>query len=119
MKHLAFYNLLIIGLTLPTKILAAEDALNKSTLHNPLGTSDIRFVIGRIIRALLGFSGAIALLMFVLGGFYWLTSAGKPEQIKKGKDTLIWAVIGLVVIFSAYMLVGLVIDALQKGTVIG
>ncbi len=86
---------------------------------NPLKTSSLHIIIGRLIRALLGLSGAIALLMFVWGGFLWLTSRGEPAQVTKGKETLKWATIGLVVIFMAYMLVNAVIAALTQGTAIG
>lgn len=86
---------------------------------NPLQTSSLHVVIGRLIRALLGLSGAVALLMFVWGGFLWLTSRGETAQVTKGKDTLKWATIGLVVIFLAYVLVNAIITALTEGTAIG
>ena len=81
-------------------------------LTNPISTSDIPTLAGNIIQALLGIVGAVALLMVVYGGFLWLTSAGNPERIKKGKETLIWAVIGLAFIFSSYMLARFVFQAL-------
>ena len=85
-------------------------------LDNPLGETSIAVIIGNIIRSLLGITGALALLMFVYGGMLWLTSQGKPEQIKKGKDTFTWAIIGLVVIFTAYILVNVVIAGLTNAT---
>jgi hypothetical protein len=88
-----------------------------AALENPLGETDIRLIIGRIISALLGISGALALLMFVWGGMQWLTSGGNTDRIKKGKDTLVWAVIGLVVIFTSYAIVRAVITALSTGTI--
>lgn len=81
-------------------------------LQNPLGTISIPDLIGRIVNALLGISGALALLMFVWGGFLWLVSAGNESRVKQGKQTLTWATIGLVVIFSSYTLVRFVIRAL-------
>jgi len=87
------------------------------TLENPLVTSDIRVIIGRVIKALLGISGAVALLMFVWGGFQWLISGGSPDKIKKGKDTLLWAALGLVIIFTSYTIVTAVITAITSGTV--
>lgn len=86
-------------------------------LDNPLGETDIRLIIGRVISALLGISGAIALLMFVWGGMLWLTSGGNDTRIKKGKDTLLWATIGLVVIFTSYAIVRAIITALTTGSI--
>jgi len=50
--------------------------------------------------------------MFVYGGLIWLTSGGTPDKIKKGMDVLLWAAIGLVVIFASYTLVDFVFTAL-------
>jgi hypothetical protein len=49
--------------------------------------------------------GALALLMFLYGGIIWITSHGNPEKVKKGMEIFVAAVIGLVIVFSAYMLV--------------
>lgn len=90
----------------------------KIKLENPLGgsgagevTSPTR-LIGNIIKTILTIVGALALGMFVYGGFTWLTSAGSPEKVKKGKDILIWATIGLIVIFTSYTAVDFVLTAL-------
>ena len=73
-------------------------------------------VIGNIIQALLGITGALALLMFVWGGFQWLISGGSPERVKKGKDTLIWATLGIVIIITAYTLVYAIVSGLSTGS---
>lgn len=88
-----------------------------AALTNPLGTTDVRVIIGNIIQALLGITGSLALLMFVWGGFQWLISGGSPEKVKKGKDTLTWAAIGLVVIIMAYVMVSTVVSAITAGSV--
>jgi len=80
-------------------------------LKSPIGEVTGPELIGRIIKAVLGVVGALALAMFVFGGFTWLTSGGSPDKIKKGKDILMWAVIGLVVIFTSYTLVDFVLTA--------
>jgi len=49
--------------------------------------------------------GALALLFFIYGGFTLILSRGSTEQVKKGKDIMVAAVIGLVIVFGAYMLV--------------
>lgn len=91
----------------------------ESNLQNPLGKgATIEIVVGRIIHAFLGLSGVIALLMFVWGGFQWLMSRGDATKVKNGRDTMIWASLGLVVIFTSYMLVNAVVDALTTGSVL-
>ncbi len=87
-------------------------------LSDPLGistggASSIATVISRLIKFLLALSGSVALLMFVWGGFQYLWSAGDENKVKSGKSTLKNAMIGLVIIFSSYMLVTTLITALS------
>ena len=83
-------------------------------LDNPLGSIKTpQALIGRLINAVMGLIGSITLVMFIYGGFTWMTSAGSPEKVKKGRDILVWAVIGLVIVFSAYALVSLIINSVQ------
>ena len=91
---------------------AGTPTAGETKLTNPLGKVTPQVLIGKVINAILGMVGSIALLMFVYGGFLWLTAGGNPEQIKKGKDVLVWASIGLVVIFTSYALVHFIIKAL-------
>ena len=86
------------------------------TLFDPLGGASIPELIGRVIKAALGLSGSVALLMFIYGGFRWLTSGGSTKGIEAGKKTITWAVIGLVTIFAAYLAVDLIIRAITSGT---
>lgn len=58
-----------------------------------------------IVNYLFGIVGALALLFFIYGGFTLILSRGKSEQTEKGKEIIVAAVVGLVIVFSAYMLV--------------
>ena len=61
---------------------------------------------------ILGISGSVILLMFVYGGFLWVTSRGEAKRIEKGKDTVTQAVIGFAIIVLAYSMVNFLIAAL-------
>lgn len=87
------------------------------TLTNPLGESDPRVLIARIISGALSVTGSIALLMFVYGGLIWLVSMGKPDMIKKGKDILIWSVLGIIAITLAYVATDAIFKAVLTGNV--
>ena len=89
-----------------------SDTVRGDCIPNPLGTESVEELIGRIIKAILGVVGSLALLMFVYGGLTWMTASGNKEKVEKGKEIIIWATLGLVVIFSSYVLVEFVIDAL-------
>ena len=82
-----------------------------TTFPNPIGTDSIQVLIGKIIQAVLGIVGSLALIMFIYGGFTWMMASGNQQAVQKGKDILIWATVGLVVIFTAYALVRFVLLA--------
>jgi hypothetical protein len=48
--------------------------------------------------------GSLAFLAIVIGGMMFLTSGGKEQQITKGKEIIKFAIIGLVIAFSAYFI---------------
>ena len=50
--------------------------------------------------------------MFVYGGFLWLVSRGNTELVDKGKKAMIFAIVGLAIIFSSYIIVKLIVTAL-------
>jgi len=78
---------------------------------SPIGAVSPTQLIGKAIKTVLGILGAIALLIFVYGGFVWMTSGGSPEKIKTARMTLVWAVLGMAVIFLSYAAVDFVLKA--------
>lgn len=48
------------------------------------------------------FLGIAALIFFIYGGFVWMTSAGRAAEIKRGQNILLGALIGMVIVLSAY-----------------
>ncbi len=83
------------------------------TLPNPLGTTSPEELIGRVIKALLSIVGSLALLMFIYGGILWLTAGGSSEGVKKGQEIIKWSVAGILLIFTAYIILRYVLGALQ------
>lgn len=99
---------------------AAPPAPSIPRLVNPLGAGITpAALIGRVIKGALGISGTIALAIFVWGGFVWLTSGGSPEKIDTAKRLIVWAVLGLALIFGAYAVTSFVINAITGATLGG
>lgn len=71
-------------------------------------------IAGAIIGTFLSFLGIIFLGLVIYGGFLWMTSAGNEGKVMKAKETLTQAVIGLIIILSAYSITYFVFNALMK-----
>ncbi len=65
-----------------------------------------------IFNTVISLSGAIFMIMMLVGAITYLTGAGNEEQTGKAKKIMIDAVIGLVLTLSAYGIGKMVIDAL-------
>lgn len=77
-------------------------------------SDDVGTVIGGIVDLLLYLIGAVAVIMIVIGGFKYVVSNGEAAQVKSAKDTIFYAVIGLVVAILAYAIVHFVIGQFTK-----
>lgn len=126
MKKVALITVLLLGFSLlgysflaPQLTLAANDTDTSSStpsLPNPLGKNvDLLSVMLRVMQLALAAVDIFALFMFILGGFEFLISAGNPNMIKKAKDTLIWATLGILVITLSYSILKFVFEAIQEG----
>ena len=105
-----FLSLTIFILLLtPILVFSAEDigCDERQGVCSPAGTDTLytpEVVAARYIKIGVGFLGIIALLFFIYAGFLWMTAQGKSDVIKKARDIMIWAVLGIVVILSSYTL---------------
>lgn len=78
--------------------------------------SDVPTLIGNIIGTTLSLIGVIFFVLMVYGGFLWMTAHGDSARVDKGKETIIAAVIGLVVVLASYALTTFVFNAPNGGT---
>ncbi|MCD6422399.1 hypothetical protein J7L13_03585 [bacterium] len=59
---------------------------------------------------LAGFAGTIAI---IVGGYYLLTSGGNPQRAGQGKNYILWAIVGIVIVALARLIVRTVITIIQ------
>lgn len=77
-----------------------------------LGEAELSAVVARIIRAILGFLGVVAVVIILWGGFKWMTSGGQNEKIQDARKLIIMGIIGLGIVLAAYAIASFVITAL-------
>jgi heme/copper-type cytochrome/quinol oxidase subunit 2 len=76
--------------------------------------TDAKQVTQSIVNLLLFITGTVAVIMIVIGGIKYVTSAGDASQAKSAKDTILYSVIGLIVAILAYAVVTFIINAFVK-----
>jgi len=70
-------------------------------------------IIKKIINILSVLIGAIAVVMIIIGGFRYVTSAGNPESTKGARNTIVYAIIGLVIVALAQIIVHFVLNSVS------
>ncbi|HLC75555.1 MAG TPA: pilin [Candidatus Peribacterales bacterium] len=70
------------------------------------GANQTRESVVRVINFALGFLALVAVVFVIVGGIRILTAGGNEENVTKGRKTIVYAIIGLVVIFFARVIVG-------------
>ncbi len=70
--------------------------------------SNVENFIRSIIKVIAGLAGLVATGFFVFGGFVYITSSGDPEHLEKGKKTLTYSSIGLVIVIAAFVISNIV-----------
>lgn len=63
-----------------------------------------------ILQIVFQVTGAISVLIVVIAGFSYILSGGDPQRTARAKDAIMYAIIGLVVSISAYLIVTEVIN---------
>jgi hypothetical protein len=83
-------------------------------LRNPLGTTSVPIIIGRIVSWLGGFAGSLFFLYLLWGGVDWMLGGGDSKRVEKGKKKIVAAASGIAVILLAYMAVAAIIGAVPR-----
>ncbi|MDD5031554.1 MAG: pilin [Patescibacteria group bacterium] len=74
--------------------------------------NDFVLLLVNVSQWILGIVGSLALLMFIYGGLMFIISSGSSEKVTQAKEIIVGAVIGLVVVFTSYMIIQFTMGAL-------
>lgn len=102
----------VVALLFPKPILAAE--WDKTCFSSISGAQDVATIqclvpmFKNIIISVVQLAGVALFLMFIIGGYQFLMSGGNPKQLEQAKGTITYAIIGVVVIVSAYLILKLI-----------
>lgn len=102
-----------------TSVFAQQSAgcADKSKLCNPLGGDSSMSLSGlfKIVLDAVLYVGALAAVCFVIyAGFLFVTASGNPEKLKIAKNTLMYTLIGIAILFGAQIIVSIVTTSLQQ-----
>jgi hypothetical protein len=78
-------------------------------------TTQINNIVHTIVNLLSAIVGIVAVIMIIVGGFRYITSGGNDTSVTAAKNTILYAIIGLVVVALAQVLVRFTLSKLTNG----
>jgi len=72
--------------------------------------SDIEGLIRTIINVFSVIVGSISVIMIIIGGFRYITSAGDSNSVSGAKNTILYAIVGLIIVAFAQIIVQFVLQ---------
>lgn len=96
-------------------------AVNISGFSSWLDTSSYNsadtLINGKIVDGInyfVGFSALVAVILLIVAGYSFITSAGDPDKVDKAGKIMTGAIIGMAIVFLARILVQLVLDTIAQ-----
>ncbi len=84
----------------------------------PRSEGDFIQLVQTVITLAYSLAGVIAFGILIYGGYMMMTSAGDPQNMKKGQDALVGAVVGLIVVLVSGIILNFIGAKLGVGTLI-
>lgn len=98
--------------SLPSIVPGECERVENGVIVGPCTVGHFVELVENVANLILGVMGGIALLMFIYGGFVWITASGNKENVKKGIDVITNTVIAIAVILLAFLIVKVVANVL-------
>jgi hypothetical protein len=79
---------------------------------NAQASATFQGIIGTILTYLLIAGALVAIIFLIWGGIKWITSGGDKAKVESARNTIIGAIIGLIVVFASFLIINLVAKTL-------
>lgn len=100
MDKIFFITISLLGNSTDTRINPSQIGI-KNTMTDSQ-------VLEKILDTVYFFAGAAAVIAIIMGGFWYVTGGDNPQQVQKGKNAIIYASIGLILVLFAFAITGFV-----------
>jgi heme O synthase-like polyprenyltransferase len=66
--------------------------------------TDANVVMGDVLTAVYFWAGVVAVVVIIIAGIIYTSSAGNPTNTKRAREAIIYSIVGLVVILMAFVI---------------
>src|SRR5574337_2045056 len=90
--------------------LKVTSASKTGTCNDATTTDKVNTLIAEIINVISVVAGVVAVIMIIIGGFRYVTSGGTPDKVTGAKNTILYGIIGLIIVALAQVIVRFVLN---------
>lgn len=90
-----------------------QKGINAARTDDMSSAADPESIVQKVVNIILFVLGVLAVIMIIVGGFRYVTSGGDSNKLTSAKNTILYAVIGLIVALFAYAIVNWVVKQVQ------
>ena len=90
-----------------------ESAAYKQICGTQKTEADAENVVKSILNTVFLWVGIIAVIVIIIGGIFYILSQGEPDKVRRAKNTIAAALIGLVVALLSFAIVNFVLDRMK------
>lgn len=80
-----------------------------------LTIQDVPIALNAIVNWLAVGAGSVCLIFIIIGGYLYISSLGSEEKAEQGKKTLIYSVVGFILVVGAYAIVKFFMSLMISG----
>ena len=88
----------------------ANGASGNNDATSKTATDSVNNLLSTVLNLLSVVIGLVAVIMIIVAGFKYITSGGKEDSVKSAKNTILYAIIGIVVVVLAQVIVQFVLN---------
>ncbi|HPL92868.1 MAG TPA: pilin [bacterium] len=113
LKYLGLFSIVGAALLLFPDFCSADALLDKIGQQSGAPQTDLPTLVANIIKIVLSVLGVVFVILIIISGIKWMNSDG-DKGVKEAKTTITNAVIGLVIIVSAWAITNFVVSSIQN-----
>lgn len=102
-------NQIVGGLCQGANLQISDNPSGSCNSNGESVTDKVNRILKRIVNFLSAIIGVVAVIMIIFGGFRYITSGGSDNTVTSAKNTILYAIIGLVIVALAQLLVRFVV----------
>lgn len=100
------------GICSNTKAAQSSICKDNAAQQKSSDTNPVASLIGKISTLVAIVAGIAAVIMIIISGFKFVTSAGDAQKVAGARNTLVWSVVGLIVVAFAAVIISFIMSKL-------